>query len=57
VAGESWNRGYLSGPLPFYREAAVTKPAGRGGLALIEVLITMVLIGMLCAVVVAALTA
>jgi len=36
---------------------AVTKHAGRGGLALIEVLITIVLLGMLCAVVVAALTA
>jgi type II secretory pathway pseudopilin PulG len=37
-------------------EAAVTKHAGRWGLALIEVLITIVLLGMLCAVVVAALT-
>ena len=35
----------------------MTKHAGRGGLALIEVLITLVLIGMLCAVVAAALTA
>jgi type II secretory pathway pseudopilin PulG len=34
----------------------VTRRAGRGGLALIEVLITIVLLGMLCAVVIAALT-
>ena len=40
----------------FSGEVGVTKYAGRGGLALIEVLITIVLLGMLCAVVVAALT-
>lgn len=56
AAGVCANPTYLSGPY-HSREAAVTKHAGRGGLALIEVLITLVLIGMLCAVVAAALTA